>query len=100
MCICFIVFIAYGYYKYSFEYIPCLIFKNQMKTQQMITTFVKSGWWFHHCIYFLCVRYLHVTALTMNVNCVYVKVIDPCLQNWTVLMVPRFSVSNQEESKE
>ena len=52
MCICFIVFIAYKYYKYSFEYIPCLVFKNQRQTQQMITAFVKSGWWFDPYICF------------------------------------------------
>lgn len=42
MCICFIVFIVYKYYRCSFEYISCLNFKNQMQTWQMIT-FVKSG---------------------------------------------------------
>lgn len=68
MCICFIVFIAYDYYKYSFEYIPCLIFKNQMEAWQMII-FVNSGGILTIIFVFLCVRYLHITALVMNVNC-------------------------------
>lgn len=29
--------------KYSFEYVLCLIFKNQTQTWQMTTIFVKAG---------------------------------------------------------